>query len=110
MTEEERFVGTVSYMSPEQAEGKPVDHRTDVFSLGIILYEMLTGKNPFLAESVASTLSAILKDTPRSVTELNPEVPRELGRVVRRCFQKSRRGAIRVVSTSGTSWKTLRGS
>ena len=87
-TEAGRIVGTVSYMSPEQAEGKPVDHRTDLFSLGIVLYEMLTGKNPFLGDSVAATLSAILKDTPRSVTELNPEVPRELGRVVRRCLSK----------------------
>jgi serine/threonine protein kinase/Tol biopolymer transport system component len=88
MTEEGQIVGTVSYMSPEQAKAKPVDHRTDVFSLGIILYEMLTGRHPFLADSVASTLSAILKDTPRSVTELNPEAPRELGRVVRRCLSK----------------------
>ncbi len=88
MTGEGRIVGTVSYMSPEQAEGKTVDHRTDVFSLGIVFYEMLTGQHPFLGETPASTLSAILKDTPRSVTELNREVPRELSRVVRRCLSK----------------------
>jgi Tol biopolymer transport system component len=88
MTEEGRIVGTVSYMSPEQAEGKAVDRRTDLFSLGIVFYEMLTGLHPFLGASSAATVSAILKDTPRSLIELNPEVPRELSRVVKRCLSK----------------------
>ena len=90
MTEEGRILGTVKYMSPEQAEGKPVDHRTDVFSLGIVFYEMLTGRHPFPGDSSAATLSAILKDTPQSVTELNSDVPRDLGRVVKRCLSKDR--------------------
>ena len=81
-------VGTVSYMSPEQAEGKTVDHRTDIFSLGIILYELATGERPFCGESTASVLSAILKDTPVPVTELKPELPTELSKIVRRCLVK----------------------
>ena len=58
-------------MSPEQAEGKAVDHRTDIFSLGIILYELATGQKPFKGESSASLISAILRDTPNAVNELN---------------------------------------
>jgi Tol biopolymer transport system component len=83
-----RILGTVSYMSPEQAEGKAVDHRSDIFSLGIILYEMATGARPFQGDSNMSVLSSIIKDTPKSITELNPRVPRELARVIRRCLEK----------------------
>ena len=70
LTGEGRIVGTVAYMSPEQAEGKPVDQRSDVFSLGIILYEMATGERPFEGDTQMSILSAIIKDTPKSVTEV----------------------------------------
>jgi TolB-like protein/tRNA A-37 threonylcarbamoyl transferase component Bud32/Tfp pilus assembly protein PilF len=88
VTEEGRILGTVAYMSPEQAEGKPLDHRSDIFSLGIILYEMATGRNPFRGESGISTLSSILKDTPSTVTEVRPDLPNHLGRVIRRCLAK----------------------
>jgi len=88
MTGAGRIVGTVSFMSPEQAEGRPVDHRTDIFSLGIVLYQMLTGRHPFAGDTPAATLSAILKDTPPSVVELKPDVPHEVSRVVRRCLSK----------------------
>ena len=88
MTEAGRIVGTVSYLSPEQAEGTKVDHRTDVFSLGIVFYQMLTGRHPFAAATPAATVSAILKDTPPSVTELKADVPNEVSRVVRRCLSK----------------------
>jgi serine/threonine protein kinase len=71
-TEEGRIVGTVAYMSPEQAEGKTLDSRSDIFSLGIVLYEMATGERPFQGETTASVLSSILRDTPKSVTEINP--------------------------------------
>ncbi len=87
-TEEGRIVGTVAYMSPEQAEGKTLDSRSDIFSLGIVLYEMATGERPFQGETTASVLSSILKDTPKSVTELNPTLPSMLGRIVRRCLVK----------------------
>jgi tetratricopeptide (TPR) repeat protein/tRNA A-37 threonylcarbamoyl transferase component Bud32 len=88
LTADGRIVGTVDYMSPEQAEGQAIDHRSDLFSLGVMLYELATGHRPFRGGSPISVLSAILKDTPRSVTELNPAVPPELARVVRRCLEK----------------------
>jgi serine/threonine protein kinase len=88
VTQEGKVLGTVAYMSPEQAEGKPVDHRSDIFSLGIILYEMATGQRPFKGDTSLSVLSSILRDTPSSVTDLNTRLPRQLGRIVRRCLQK----------------------
>jgi len=87
-TEEGVIVGTAAYMSPEQAEGKSIDHRSDIFSLGIILYDMATGQRPFRGDTSASLLSSILKDTPTSVTEVNPDIPRELGRIIRRLLVK----------------------
>ena len=86
--QEGRILGTVAYMSPEQAEGKTVDHRTDIFSIGIILYEMATGQRPFRGDSTTGMLSSIIKDTPASVTEINPAVPRDLGRIIKRCLAK----------------------
>jgi serine/threonine protein kinase len=88
LTGEGKIVGTVAYMSPEQAEGKPVDERSDIFSLGVILYELATGTRPFGGDTSMSVLSSILRDTPKSVTELNPALPRDFSRVVRHCLQK----------------------
>ncbi len=87
-TGEGRILGTVAYMSPEQAEGKSVDHRSDIFSIGIILYEMATGQRPFTGETAASVLSSIIKETPPSVTEVNPALPSLLWRIIRRCLAK----------------------
>ncbi len=87
-TEEGRVLGTVAYMSPEQAEGKPVDHRTDIFSLGIVLYEMATGRRPFHGDSRASIISSILRDTPPAVSDLNEALPRELARIIRHSLEK----------------------
>ena len=81
-------LGTVSHMSPEQAEGRSIDHRTDIFSFGVILYELCTGRLPFTGGSPAAVLSSILRDTPVAVTELNPRLPRDLGRVIKRCLAK----------------------
>jgi len=88
LTGEGRIVGTVAYMSPEQAEGKNVDARSDVFSLGIILYELATGVRPFAGDTPMSVMSAIMKDTPKSVTEVRPGLPRELSKIVNRCLAK----------------------
>ena len=82
-------VGTPAYMSPEQAQGERVDTRSDIFSLGIVFYEMLTGRRPFEGANAASVISAILRDTPQPVNELQPNVPRALARLVERCLAKS---------------------
>ena len=88
LTREGRIIGTVAYMSPEQAEGRHVDERSDIFSLGVILYEMATGERPFKGDTSVSTLSSILRDTPRTLTDVNPELPRDLAIIVRRCLAK----------------------
>jgi len=87
-TGEGKILGTVAYMSPEQAEGKPVDPRSDVFSLGTILYEMAAGEQPFRGDTSMSTIGAILKDEPTPVTERNRTLPRHMGRIIRRCLAK----------------------
>jgi serine/threonine protein kinase/Tfp pilus assembly protein PilF len=81
-------VGTIPYMSPEQVQGKPVDHRTDLFSLGVILYEMATGHRPFGGETSADVASAILRDAPESITETRPDMPDQFGRIIARCLEK----------------------
>ena len=88
ITQEGKILGTVAYMSPEQAEGKDVDPRSDVFSMGTILYELATGVRPFRGATSVSTIGAILKDEPSSVTELKPSSPNHLGRIIRRCLAK----------------------
>ena len=88
LTGEGRIVGTVAYMSPEQAEGKPVDPRSDVFSLGVVIFEMATSQRPFKGDTQVSLLSSIIKDTPSSLTDIRTELPRDLGRIVRRCLSK----------------------
>jgi len=88
LTAEHRVIGTASYMSPEQAEGRAVDHRSDVFSLGILLYEMATGVRPFAGESTMSILSAIIKDTPAPAIDVKPRLSPQLDRIIRRCLTK----------------------
>ncbi|MCH8146406.1 MAG: protein kinase [Planctomycetes bacterium] len=82
------ILGTVPYMSPEQLQGEPVDHRTDLFSLGVMLYEMATGQRPFQGKNSASITSSILRDTPRPLHELNGVLPRHLGRIIEHCLEK----------------------
>jgi Tol biopolymer transport system component len=88
ITGEGRILGTVAYMSPEQAEGRAVDARSDIFSLGVLFYEMAVGERPFKGDTSLSVLSAILRESPRPLLEVNPSLPRELARVVRRCLAK----------------------
>ena len=82
-------VGTLAYMSPEQAEGKPVDSRSDVFSLGAVVYEMLTGRRPFAHESDLGLVAAILRDQPPAIRTLNPGVPADVERIVQRALAKN---------------------
>jgi len=84
-------MGTPAYMSPEQISGRPLDHRTDIFSLGVMLYEMAAGKRPFHGSSSAELISAILRDTPPPVTDLRPDLPADLARIIRRCLEKDPR-------------------
>ncbi|HYL34910.1 MAG TPA: serine/threonine-protein kinase [Bryobacteraceae bacterium] len=88
LTQEGSIIGTVSYMSPEQAEGKRVDLRSDIFAFGSVLYEMLTGRRAFEGTSGISTLSAILRDEVKPIYETAPEVPPLLEQIVLRCLQK----------------------
>jgi len=81
--------GTAGYMSPEQVRGNPVDHRSDIFALGAILYETLSGKRAFQGASPADTASAILKEDPRDLTEIVEVVPPALERLVRHCLEKN---------------------
>jgi serine/threonine protein kinase/Tol biopolymer transport system component len=84
-------MGTVGYMSPEQASGHPVDFRSDQFSFGSLLYEMATGKGPFRRATAAQTLAAIIQDEPEPVAEANPKVPAPLRWIVERCLAKDPR-------------------
>ena len=89
LTKEGLVMGTVPYMAPEQLEGRQVDHRCDIFAMGVLLHEMITGERPFRGESSASLISAILRDSPRSITQSRSDVPRELDRIIHRCLQKA---------------------
>jgi hypothetical protein len=82
------IVGTASYMSPEQVESRPLDARSDVFAFGLVLYEMATGCRAFQGDSSISTLTSVLRDQPRRVTELSAEVPPQLERIINRCLEK----------------------
>jgi serine/threonine protein kinase len=87
-TEEGTILGTVTYMSPEQAEGRKVDARSDIFSLGSVLYEMVTGQKAFQGTSKMSTLSAILHQEPKPVSAITPTIPSDLERLINRCLRK----------------------
>jgi len=87
-TEEGNIVGTAAYMSPEQAEGKKIDARSDIFSFGSVLYEMATGRRAFQGETTLSVLSAILHKEPQAVSELTGDVPRDLEKIITRCLRK----------------------
>ena len=88
-TEPGLVLGTVQYMSPEQALGKQVDHRSDLFSLGIVLYQMAAGRVPFAGESVTETINKIINSVPDALARLNYAISPELDHIVRKCLEKN---------------------
>ena len=88
LTQQGVIVGTYAYMAPEQAEGKRVDARSDIFSLGAVFYQMLTGAPPFVGDSAVSMLASVIKDDPHKLSDLREDVPRPLARIVTRCLAK----------------------
>jgi len=89
LTQPGTVLGTVNYMSPEQVRGKPTDHRSDLFSLGTVLYEMVSGVRPFQRETPAETMTAILKEDPADLASLAADVPPALAAIIRRCIEKA---------------------
>ncbi len=89
LTRSGTMVGTAAYVAPEQARGGTVDHRADLWSLGVVLFEMVTGQLPFRAEHVQSLLLAVLHDREPAVMHLRPDVPAELARIIHRCLRKN---------------------
>ncbi|MEW6210728.1 MAG: protein kinase [Acidobacteriota bacterium] len=83
-------MGTVQYMSPEQAIGKPTDHRSDIFSLGIVIYEMTTGRLPFSGSSTSEIIDRINHSQPDAIARFNYDAPSELERIIRKCLEKDR--------------------
>ncbi len=83
-------MGTLSYMSPEQAAGEPIDHRTDIWSLGVVVYELVTGQKPFGGDSRQATINGILSEEPAAPSELNPTLPAELDQVLNKALEKDR--------------------
>ena len=90
-TEDGIVLGTMPYMSPEQIQGKKLDHRSDIFSLGIIFYEMIAGRRPFHGDTSADLISSIMRDTPEPISNLKTNIPEHLERIIRRCLMKDPR-------------------
>lgn len=82
------IIGTANYMSPEQAKGKEIDARSDIFSFGIVLYEMLTGRRAFTGETPLEIISSILRDEPKSISQILPEVPLQIESIIKKMLQK----------------------
>ena len=101
-------LGTIAYMSPEQIVGGTVDHRSDIFSLGVVLYEMATGRQPFVGVSSAERISSILRDTPALVSEERNDLPEDLGRIVRRCLEKNPQYRVQTARDVANEFRDLR--
>ena len=108
LTQDGAVLGTLAYMSPEQAEGETIDVRSDIFSFGLVLYEMIAGVRAFGRETRAATLAAILGKEPTPLRELAPDVPPELERLVGRCLRKDPERRLRSVSDLGLALRELK--
>ena len=108
VTEEGRIIGTPGYMSPEQASGRSVDARSDVFSLGVVLYEMATGVPPFAGATRVETLVSIMRDEPLPAVKRNSRIPATLSRVIERCLQKDPKRRFADASELGAELGKLR--
>ena len=108
LTTEGALLGTLSYMSPEQAGGKPLDARSDIFSFGTLLYEMVTGRRPFERDSNLSTLAAILNEEPKPLREAAPHLPAELEQIVARCLRKDPARRFQHIDEVGAALEDLR--
>ena len=100
-------MGTPAYMSPEQISGRALDHRTDIFSLGVLLHEMCTGRRPFTGQSSAELTSAILRDDPPSITDTRSDLPSDLARIVRRCLEKDPRHRVQTARDVSNEFRDL---
>src|SRR5215472_12572877 len=109
-TEPGQVMGTVGYMSPEQVRGAPADHRSDIFSLGAILYEMLSGKRAFKRDTAAETMTAILKEEPPELSGTNPSIAPGLDRIVHRCLEKEPAQRFQSASDLGYAIEALSGT
>ncbi|MDX2042077.1 MAG: protein kinase [Acidobacteriota bacterium] len=104
------ILGTVSYMSPEQVRGQETDHRSDIFSFGIILHEMLSGQRTFTGDSLVELMNAILKDEPAELSETNAKISPQLDRLVRRCLEKKPERRFQTASDLGFALESLASS
>ena len=114
LTRSNMMVGTVNYMSPEQLRGEKSDHRADIFSFGVVIYELLSGKKPFQADSFASTMYKILNETPEALDRIDPSLPPHLTAIVDRAIAKSRddryQHMTELARDLATAYEGLRGS
>ena len=108
LTEEGRILGTMPYMSPEQLEGKELDGRSDVFSFGVVLYEMATGHRPFKGDTSASLIMSIGRDIPPDVDTVRGELPHHLGRVIARCLEKDPEQRFQTIKDVRNEFQTLK--
>jgi TolB-like protein len=106
-TQSGMVMGTPAYMSPEQVSGRPLDHRTDIFSLGVVLHEMATGRQPFKGNSSGELMSAILRDDPAPVTDSRPDLPGDLARIIRRCLEKDPRHRVQTARDVANEFRDL---
>jgi TolB-like protein/cytochrome c-type biogenesis protein CcmH/NrfG len=98
MSRQGQLLGTIPYMSPEQVQGDTIDHRSDLFSFGVVLYEMIAGRPPFRGGSPAAIAGALMRDAPAPVTELRRDLPGELVRLLNRCLEKEREARVQTAA------------